>query len=59
MLPTWGSYWKFRGGKPGLFTLDGAGAYGRFLGRRYREKPIIWILILEDGEAGYPLPGAR
>lgn len=44
MLPTWGSYWKVRGDKPGPFTVENAGAYGRFLGRRYREKPIIWIL---------------
>jgi hypothetical protein len=45
MLPTWGSHWK-----PGLpprvpiFNAENAYAYGRFLGRRYRDKPIIWVL---------------
>jgi hypothetical protein len=55
MLPTWGSHWKFNGGRPRLFTVKNAQAYGRFLGRRYREKPIIWILggdenPVEEGE---------
>ena len=40
MLPTWGSYWKSNG----IFTPDRARIYGRFLGERYRSKPIIWIL---------------
>lgn len=45
MLPTWGSYW-YRGGDQSrtIFTVENAHAYGRFLGRRYKEKPIIWIL---------------
>ncbi len=41
MLPTWGSYWK--DGR-GIFTPENAGVYGRFVGRRYRDKAIIWIL---------------
>ncbi len=44
-LPTWGRYWhdKVRDDKP-LFTVANAEAYGEWLGKRYREKPIIWIL---------------
>ena len=41
MLPTWGSYWA--SGKS-IFTPATARQYGRFLGSRYRDKPIIWIL---------------
>jgi hypothetical protein len=44
MLPAWGGHWKFNGNKPGLFTDETALEYGRFLGKRYRDKPIIWIL---------------
>ena len=45
MLPTWGSYWKLEGRKPPVvFTEENARVYGRFLGRRYRDKPVIWIL---------------
>jgi len=40
MLPTWGSYWKGRG----IFTPEKAQTYGRFLGKRYQGKPVIWIL---------------
>ncbi len=43
MLPTWGSYWKEERGR-GIFTEANARAYGRFLGQRYQDKPIIWIL---------------
>ena len=41
MLPTWGSYWT--SGKS-IFTSATARQYGHFLGKRYRDKPIIWIL---------------
>lgn len=37
MLPTWGKYWD-------LFDPQSARQYGRFLGERYREAPVIWIL---------------
>jgi hypothetical protein len=40
-LPTWGSNWH--GGNP-LFSPENAYGYGCFLGKRYREKQIIWIL---------------
>ena len=44
-LPTWGRYWhdKVKDGKP-LFTEANAAAYGEWLGARYKDKPIIWIL---------------
>lgn len=44
-LPTWGRYWHdaVRDGKP-IFTAASAEAYGEFLGRRYRDKAVIWIL---------------
>jgi hypothetical protein len=44
-LPTWGRYWhdEVKNGKP-LFTEANAEAYGEWLGKRYKDKPIIWIL---------------
>jgi len=45
MLPSWGSHWKQTGKNPPfVFTVENARVYGRFLGKRYRDKPIIWIL---------------
>jgi len=42
MLPTWGKYWQ---SSSSIFkTPESARAYGRFLGARYRDKSIIWIL---------------
>jgi hypothetical protein len=41
MLPTWGSYWA--SGKS-IFTPANARQYGLFLGNRYRDKAIVWIL---------------
>lgn len=42
LLPSWGRYW--RDGDSQIFTPENARAYGRFLGRRYRDAGIIWIL---------------
>ena len=44
-LPTWGRYWHDadRDGKP-LFDVANAETYGRWLGERYREKGLVWIL---------------
>lgn len=44
-LPTWGRYWrdKVKDDKP-LFTVQNAQTYGEWLGRRYRDKGLIWIL---------------
>ncbi len=47
LLPTWGRYWHDNipenGNKP-LFNVENAKAYGRFIGSRYKDKQIIWIL---------------
>lgn len=44
-LPTWGRYWhdKVRNDKP-LFRATNAAVYGEWLGRRYNDKGLIWIL---------------
>lgn len=45
LLPTWGNQWN-RMNAPGeeVFTPDNAYVYGEFLGRRYRDAHLIWIL---------------
>ncbi len=45
MLPTWGDKFNvmWRGG-PVIFTPQNAYLYGRWLGRRYAEAPIVWVL---------------
>jgi hypothetical protein len=44
-LPTWGRYWhdEVRDGKP-LFDEHNAEVYGEWLGKRYRDAGLIWIL---------------
>jgi hypothetical protein len=45
LLPTWGDKWNKKWGVGGLqFTPDMAAAYGEWLGKRYRDKGILWIL---------------
>jgi Protein of unknown function (DUF4038)/Putative collagen-binding domain of a collagenase len=45
MLPSWGDKWNKKWGVgPEIFTPENAHTYGRYLGRRYKDKPIIWIL---------------
>lgn len=45
LLPTWGDKWnKGWGIGPEIFTVENARAYGEFLGRRYREACVIWIV---------------
>ncbi len=45
MLPTWGSYWAIKSpGNKATFNPTNAREYGRFLGARYKDKPIIWVL---------------
>ena len=41
MLPTWGRWWKKA---DNVFTPDSAAAYGEWLGRRYRESGLIWVM---------------
>jgi len=55
MLPVWaGSNVRRDRGLFNLTNLDQARGYGEFLGRRYRNKPIVWIL---GGD--YPPDGAE
>lgn len=42
LLPTWGKYWK--PGSDNIFNESNARQYGVWLGRRYRDSQIIWIL---------------
>ena len=45
LLPTWGDKWnKEWGGGPEIFTPENARTYGEWIGRRYKDKPVIWIL---------------
>ena len=50
ILPTWGRYWSGSSfaiadqHKQTIFTKENAFKYGQFLGRRYKDKPVIWIL---------------
>ncbi len=46
MLPTWGDKVTVEhgGAGPVIFNPQNAKVYGEFLGRRYKDKPIIWIL---------------
>ena len=46
MLPTWGDkiYSENPGAGPIVFTQKNATVFGEFLGNRYKNKPIIWIL---------------
>jgi len=44
MLPTWGDKFNKKWGVgPEVFTPENAEIYGKFLGNRYKDKPIIWI----------------
>ena len=45
LLPTWGDKWNKKWGVgPEIFTPANAEAYGEWLGRRYKDAGIIWIL---------------
>jgi hypothetical protein len=44
-LPTWGDKWNKKWGVgPEIFTPKNAEQYGEWLGRRYRDAGVIWIL---------------
>jgi len=44
LLPTWGAHWKSKNGGTAIFTPESALSYGRFLGQRYVDSPVIWVL---------------
>lgn len=45
LLPTWGDKWNKKWGVgPEIFTPENAAAYGEWLGRRYKDAGIVWIL---------------
>jgi hypothetical protein len=45
MLPTWGDKWnKAWGEGPEIFTPENASVYGEWLGKRYRDSGLVWIL---------------
>lgn len=44
MLPTWGVHWSSMNPDRIIFNPDKAKTYGTFIGKRYKDKPIIWIL---------------
>lgn len=44
-LPTWGDKWNKKWGTgPEIFTPQNAATYGEWLGRRYKDAGLIWIL---------------
>jgi len=44
-LPTWGDKWNKKWGVgPEIFTPQNAEAYGEWLGKRYKDAGLIWIL---------------
>jgi hypothetical protein len=45
LLPTWGDKWNQRWGVgPEVFTPDNAGGFGEWLGRRYRDAGVVWVV---------------
>jgi hypothetical protein len=42
LLPCWGGYWH--DGNPPMFNPQNARTYGEWIGRRYRDRKIVWIL---------------
>ncbi len=45
LLPTWGDKWNKKwGAGPEIFTPGNAAIYGEWLGRRYRDAGVVWIL---------------
>jgi len=45
LLPTWGDKWNKKWGQgPEIFTAQNAEVYGEWIGKRYKDKGIIWIL---------------
>ena len=50
-LPTWGDKWnKGSGAGPQIFTPENAAIYGEWIGRRYKDAGLVWIL---GGDRGF------
>lgn len=44
-VPTWGDKWNKKWGVgPEIFTPENARTYGEWLGKRYADAPLIWVL---------------
>ena len=44
-LPTWGDKWNKKWGQgPEIFTPENAESYGEWIGKRYRNAGLVWIL---------------
>ncbi len=45
MLPSWGDKWNKKWGVgPEVFNTKNAALFGEYVGRRYRDKNIVWVL---------------
>ncbi len=45
LLPTWGDKWNKKWGVgPDIFTPANAASFGEYLGRRYKDKGVVWVL---------------
>ncbi len=45
LLPTWGDKWNLKWGVgPEIFTPANAHAFGAYVGQRYADRPVIWML---------------
>ncbi|MES2596903.1 MAG: DUF4038 domain-containing protein [Verrucomicrobiota bacterium] len=45
LLPTWGDKWNKKWGKgPEIFTPENAAVFCEWLGKRYADKPVVWVL---------------
>jgi hypothetical protein len=45
LLPTWGDKWNLRWGTgPEMLTSKGARSFGAYVGRRYAQRNVVWIL---------------
>ncbi len=45
LLPTWGDKWNKKWGQgPEIFTPENAAVYGEWVGRRYRDRAVVWVL---------------
>ena len=45
LLPSWGDKWNKKWGEgPEIFTVENAETYAKWLGERYRDADLIWVL---------------